>query len=633
MFFHTNTQVARRAPRTNVSACTNIVRSLIALILLAFISLSFLPNHIHADSLRPVVVATGFEANVFAGPADIPDFAQPGLPGAFAGPTAIAFDSRGRLFVATYSGKIFILLDNNDDGHVDQVKTFASRIPIPLGMAFRADGDLYITSNVQRGVGRIIRLRDRDGDDVAEEQTVIVDNLPSQGEHQTDRLRFGPDGLLYVGQGSSTDNGTPGPNDPPEGPLNGTMLRLDPDTAQVEVYATGLRNPFGMAFHPDNGELFATDGGSGEVCQINCDPSADVAPPEEVNWVVPGGNYGFPQCEGTPSADRPGCMGVRAPAIQYPRHLTPTALAFYTGPQAGEHRNELLLTLYKNLPNEFNYGGDLRRLRLDGNSSTGFQLTDLDYIIQFDQIDPFDGPVDTAIDPISGDIYVVRFDPVNHPDQAEHHHFIYRIHRKTSDQDDSDKKPFIGSPSPSAIKAGSPTTTISIVGKHLKPGAVVLDTTDNITLNTRQGATIFDLVADLPASAISTERSLVIAVRNPDTTLSNPETIAITKGDPNQSTPRISSLFVYKKKRSKVVDPVSAGSNAKKLRLVVSGSDFDAGAQLLVNNVALQLDSSSGTELIGLLTNQLLASAGDLNVQVRNSTGKVSNTIKLTIAP
>jgi hypothetical protein len=53
----------------------------------------------------------------------------------------------------------------------------------------------------------------------------------------------------------------------------------------------------------------------------------------------------------------------------------------------------------------------------------------------------------------------------------------------------------------------------------------------------------------------------------------------------------------------------------------------------LVNDVALQLDSSTGTELVGRVTNQMVAAAGELNVQVKNSTGRVSNTLKLPVSP
>jgi len=571
----------------------------------------------------PVTVAPGFEFNIFADPTNVPDFAA----SSFSGPVSMAFDSRGRLFVGTYPGKILILVDTDGDGRLDQIKTFATGLVQPLGLEFRANGDLYLTSNPLGGAGRIVRLRDTNGDDVADESTIIVDSLPSEGDHQTDRLKFGPDGFLYVGQGSSTDAGTPAPGRPAERLYNASVLRIDVDNPSISVVATGLRNPFGMAFHPVNGQLFTTDGGSGELGQL-----PDNAPLEEINWIVQGSNYGFPGCEGPPVAGIPACAGVRGPIATFAAHLTPTSIAFYTGPQASDSTNQMLVTLFKHLPGQ---GGDLERFILTGDAVNGFQTTKIQpSIIEFGLIDPNDGPVDTAIDPISGDIYVARFDPVTHRDLSEHHHFIYRIHRAGSDS-----LPFIGAPRPSAIKAGSAGVTISVVTRHVKPGAVVFDVSDNLPLATRQGSSNFELVADLPASAIAAERTITLEVRNPEGTRSNQQTFAVTKGDSNppppppDKTPQLTSMFVYKKKRANVWDQLFVGVNVKKFRLVVDGTDFDAGAQLLVNNISLSLESSSTTELVGQLVNALVQAPGELSVQVRNSTGKTSNTLKLTVSP
>jgi len=96
---------------------------------------------------------------------------------------------------------------------------------------------------------------------------------------------------------------------------------------------------------------------------------------------------------------------------------------------------------------------------------------------------------------------------------------------------------------------------------------------------------------------------ITLEVRNPDSTRSNQQTFAVTKGDPNppppppDKTPQLTSRFVYKKKRANVWDQLFVGQNAKKFRLVVSGTDFNAGAQLLVNNISLSLESSSATDL------------------------------------
>ena len=595
----------------------------IAIILLAFMLISFAPRT--NAQLRQVIIAPGFQFNVFADTSNVPEFAL----SAFAGPTAMAFDSRGRLFVATLSGKILILLDNNDDGRLDQIKTYASGITQPLGIEFLADGDLFATSNRFGGAGRIMRLRDRDGDDVAEEITTIIDGLPSEGDHQTDRLKFGPDGLLYFGQGSSTDNGVPKDGRPPERQFNATILRTRIDNPVVEQYASGLRNPFGMAFHPENGELFSTDGGSGEICQLGDCGGVDLAPPEEINWVVASANYGFPQCEGTPTFENPGCQGVRAPITQFPQHLTPTSIAFYTGPQAGEFKNQMLVTLFKNLANAQDFGGDLRRLKVEGSAATGFQVTDNQFIAQFDPIDPFDGPVETAVDPISGDIYVARLDTVTHRDTSEHHHFIYRIHREGSDL-----LPFIGPVQPSAFKAGAGNVTIKLIGRHITANAVPIVFADGAPLATRLGANPFEIIADVPSFLTASERTITIEVRTLSGGRSNPQTLSITKNDPDPDpvkSPQITSMFVFKKKRTKVINPVIVVSNAKKFRLVVTGTDFDTGAQLFVNGVALSLDSASATELVGRFPKTMLSSPGELNVQVRNSTGKTSAIMKIII--
>src|ERR1041384_1451587 len=163
------------------------------------------------------IAAPGYEINLFADPINVPEFVNClDQSRCYTGPLAIAFDSRGRLFVTTGGAKVLMLLDNDEDGRADQVKTFATGLPQPFGIDFRSNGDLYVTSNIVGGVGRVIRLRDTNGDDVADESTTIIDNLPSQGDHQTTKLKFGSDGLLYVGQGSFTDDGE-GPV--PEGPL------------------------------------------------------------------------------------------------------------------------------------------------------------------------------------------------------------------------------------------------------------------------------------------------------------------------------------------------------------------------------------------------------------------------------
>jgi len=573
---------------------------------------------------RPTTVAQGFQFNVFANPSLVPD-----LDGVNSGPTSIAFDSRGRLFVGTISGNILLMPDYNDDGVVDsgQVKTFAANVHEPLGLEFRANGDLFCTSNVFHSdvgqVGRILRLRDTTGNDVADDIVTILDNLPSGGDHQTDKLKFGPDGLLYIAQGSATDNGTPDPGRPAEGPLNGTFLRINVDdpAPQPEVFAKGLRNPFGMAFDPVSGALFCTDVGPGELCQTgNCPP--DTAPNEKILWVFQGGNYGFPNCW-IPPVSNSACAGVTGPLAQFIPHLTPTSIAFYTGPQAGAALNQMLVTPFKRLSG---VGGDLEQFVLSVNPATGFQLTKVQgpSIADFGLVDPGDGPVDTAIDPLSGDIYVARIDPIPHSlCPNEHHNNIYRIHRMGSDS-----QSFIGPVHPTSVNGQSELVTIQVFGRHIKAGATVL--ADGNALATRRISQL-ELDADLPAALTGAAHTFAITVSNPDGTTSNAQPFQVLH-DSGPPPPVLASVTVTKKS-GKVIHQVFAGMNPRKLELIADGTGFDSGAQLVVNGTQLNLISSTaGTELIGAFTNAMVESPGTLMIQVMNGSGKVSNTMTLTVA-
>ena len=586
--------------------------------------------------IRPVILAPGFEYNVFADTTSVPDFNSK-----ISGPSCITFDSRGRLFVGTLAGKILILPDDTDQGKVDaaNIKAFASGLPDlqePLGIEFRANGDLYATSNVLRAtgqVGRILRLRDTRGDDVADDVRVVLDGLPSAGDHQTDRLKFGPDGLLYIGQGSATDDGTPdSPGSPAEGPLNGTFLRINVDDAspQLEIFAKGLRNPFGMAFDPVSGALFSTDVGAGELCQVGpCPP--DTSPNEKILWIFQGGNYGFPNCW-IPAVSNPACPGVTGPLAQFIPHLTPTSIAFYTGPQAQASGllNQMLVTplkrLYSSADGDF-VGGDVEQFVLTGSSTTGFQLTRVPgpSIAAFQPIDPNDGPVDTAIDPLSGDIYVARLDPIDHPPcppstTPEHHNIIYRIHRAGSDS-----LPFIGPLHPAMIDGQNVPVTIAVFGRHIKQGATVL--ADGAPLVTRRVSQL-ELDADLPAALTSTSHTFAMTVSNPDGTLSNPQPLQVVHSG---GMPLTLTSVTVTKKSGKVVNQLAVGMKAKKLLLIADGTGFDSGAELLVNGTQLSLISASGTELIGGFTNDLLAAPGTLTIQVKDSNGTVSNTMTLTV--
>jgi glucose/arabinose dehydrogenase len=135
---------------------------------------------------------------------------------------------------------------------------------------------------------RVVRYRDQDGKGV--EEKVIVDDIPGAGVHDGGRIRFGPDGKLYIGTGDST-NGMLAQN---LQSLAGKVLRVNCDGSvpsdnpfpNSPVYSYGHRNVQGLDWHPLNRRLYETEHGpTGENGRFAND---------EVNLIEPGSNYGWP---------------------------------------------------------------------------------------------------------------------------------------------------------------------------------------------------------------------------------------------------------------------------------------------------------------------------------------------------
>ncbi|MBK9781817.1 MAG: PQQ-dependent sugar dehydrogenase [Anaerolineales bacterium] len=114
---------------------------------------------------------------------------------------------------------------------------------------------------------------------------------------------------------------------------NATIMRFNIETGEKEIYASGMRNPFDIAFHPLTGELFATDNGRDDL--------GLGAPQEELNLIIQNGDYGFPNC--WDSQDAPGCEGTIPAVAFFEPHSSADGLDFYTGTQfPNEYQNNAL---------------------------------------------------------------------------------------------------------------------------------------------------------------------------------------------------------------------------------------------------------------------------------------------------
>lgn len=241
-------------------------------------------------------------------------------------PTSLAFDAQGRLFVTVTDGTVRIFTDSDEDGRADQETQFAHGFATPLGIAFHPQtGDAYISST-----GRLTIARDIDGDGVADEYERFVADLPT-GLHQNNTPRFGPDGWLYMGVGSTCD----ACEEVDE--RSATIMRFDPQTAAQEIIASGLRNPYDVAFHPESGALFATSNGRDDL--------GPDQPPEELNHIMMGHDYGWPDCWG--NLEGPDCTGTTAAVAFFRAHSSANSLTFYTAAQfPAAYQNDLFVTIW-----------------------------------------------------------------------------------------------------------------------------------------------------------------------------------------------------------------------------------------------------------------------------------------------
>ena len=241
-------------------------------------------------------------------------------------PLAFAFDALGRMYVTSQDGNVYLLLDEDRDGRAESRFTFATAFYVPLGVTVHIPtGDVYVSHQ-----GKITRLRDTDGDNRADLQELFVSDLPFD-LHQNDNLKFGPDGWLYIGVGS-TCNACDDPD-----PRSATILRFNVETGDNEIYATGLRNPFDLAFRPSTGDLFATDNGRDDLGMD--------APFEELNQIIQGGDYGYPDCWN--EQNTPGCENTIPAVAYFESHSSADGLDFYNGEKfPAEYRGNAFVSIF-----------------------------------------------------------------------------------------------------------------------------------------------------------------------------------------------------------------------------------------------------------------------------------------------
>ncbi len=344
----------------------------------------------------------GFELNIYA------KLEPLGLP------RMLKFDAQGNLYVALVNtNKVVMLTDANQDGVAETTQTIAENLNAPNSVEFVDDA--MLVSN-QDGIVKIDRLGKK-----WSAPKPLISKLPTGG-HTLKTIRLGADDHLYVNVGSSCNVCRE------EDPLRATILRFTKEGkaagqlitvgrhAPNPVWAEGLRNSQGFAWHPVTGGFFATNEGADNRSDTLNGKVNDELPPEHLNIIEGGKHYGWPYCwsdakHSNEMFQDPNFLGTNhfcktttAPAITFPSHSTPIGITFLNKSNfPKEYQSDAIVALHGSWNRKIPSGYQLVRIKFNNNQPVEV----LDFATGWlDNHQAWGRPVDVAVGTKDGALYV-----------------------------------------------------------------------------------------------------------------------------------------------------------------------------------------------------------------------------------
>jgi len=245
---------------------------------------------------------------------------------------SMALSSSGVLYVGTRSdSEVYALTDDNKDGIADHRYTITTGLNSPNGVAFK-DGDLYIAC-----ISSIQKLTNIESNLATPPAPVMIyDKYPADKHHGWKFIAFGPDGKLYVPVGAPCNSCLS------TNPVYASITRINADGTGFEIFANGVRNSVGFAWHPSTKVLWFTENGR--------DLMGNDMPSDELNIAPNAGlHFGYPFCHqgDTPDPDfgvGKKCSDYVAPIHKLGAHVAALGMRFYTGNMFGElYRNQIFI--------------------------------------------------------------------------------------------------------------------------------------------------------------------------------------------------------------------------------------------------------------------------------------------------
>jgi glucose/arabinose dehydrogenase len=320
-----------------------------------------LPTQPQQDSLRSrLTLPAGFTVQYFA----------KGLPGVrfmAIGPDGAVYASIPR------NGQVVRLADTNGDGVADKMVVAVSRLDRPHGLAFHG-GWLYIAWTA--GVSRVHLKADGTAAGAPEQ----VASFEGGGTHFTRTIIFGADSAMYVSIGSTCNLCVE------TNPQRAAVMRYDADGKNGRRYSSGLRNAVGMRVYPPTGAIWVSQNERDDL-----PPNHEDLPPEEINILTDGGDFGWPYCYSLNGIAVPNpeyndaarCAPTIPAALEMQAHSAPLGMTFLDAATMfpAAFRGDLLVAFHGSWDRSVPTGAKVVRVRIAGGKpvsaedfATGWQL-------------------------------------------------------------------------------------------------------------------------------------------------------------------------------------------------------------------------------------------------------------------
>jgi glucose/arabinose dehydrogenase len=260
---------------------------------------------------------------------------------------------------------VYAIADRNGNNFAEpsEIRVIAEGLNNPNGVAF-FNGSLYVAE-----ITRIVRFDDVEAEAAGPAKPAVIrDGFPTTLLHGWKVMRLGPDGKLYVASGAPC-------NVCPLTGINGTILRMDLDGSNEEIFATGVRNSVGFDWDPITKELWFTDNGR--------DNLGNDVPSDELNHApVAGLNFGFPECHSgsIPDPDMGvdknySCHRFVPPAWALGPHVAPLGMRFYTGSMfPAAYKNRIFIAEHGSWNRDEPIGYRIAAVEVRNNTAVGHEI-------------------------------------------------------------------------------------------------------------------------------------------------------------------------------------------------------------------------------------------------------------------